>query len=179
VEVVLIDTCRRPSRQGGFSVVEVLITAALLLVVAVGIVPLFTASLGNNRAGYEASEVSNHARSRLEEFMQLPFNSPDLTLQTGTERQFVEYFSLNDQTWKSGVAPPADPALWIRTTTLRQYGFDLDPTQGTTSLTTPLPASAAPAAVHLKEVEVRIDSPRLSGALGPGKSVVVRTYKSQ
>ena len=62
-----------PGRARGFTLVEVLIAAAILLVVALGILPLFMRSIVSNMEGSDHTQVANAARARAEEFFQLPF----------------------------------------------------------------------------------------------------------
>jgi Tfp pilus assembly protein PilV len=155
---------------GGFTIIEVLVAAVLLLMIAVGILPMFTRSIVSNAEGFDHSQVANFARGRAEEFFQLPFNSPELTLLVGVDRVFDEYYSQNTRSWVDGAVPVGDNALWTRTTTIRQFSV--------TDLTAPLADTAPPANVHLKEITVTVQSTR-SGPLGVGKAITVRHFKSQ
>ncbi len=166
---------RRPSRDPprsprGFTLIEVLISAALLLVIAIGILPLFTRSIISNAEGYDHTQVANAARARSEEFFQLPFNSPELTLLAGTKRVYDEYFSEQTRVWVDGTVPAGEEALWTRTTTIRQYSVN--------DLSTPLANTAPAPTVHLKEILVTVQSTR-SGPLGMGKQITVQLFKSQ
>ena len=162
---------RRASAPRGFTVIETLIAAVLLLLIAVGVLPMFTRSMVNNAEGFDHSRVANFARGRGEEFFQLPFDSPELTLTAGTERVFDEHYSQNKKKWVDGAtAEDGDSALWTRTTTIRQFGVD--------DLTTPLAATAPDINVHLKEITVAVQSER-AGPLGVGKRITVRLLKSQ
>lgn len=165
------------SRERGLSIVEVLIAAALLLIVALGILPLFTRSIISNQSGLDATQVSNLARSRLEEYSQLPFNDPQLTVPGGsTELVVAEHFSEQDKEWKDSTDPAGDDhAIFTRTTTVRQYSIDLETTTG---LSAPLDGNAPPLAVQLKEIEVAILG-RAGGVLGPQKQLTARIFKSQ
>jgi Tfp pilus assembly protein PilV len=155
---------------GGFTVIEVLIAAVLLLMIAIGVLPLFTRSIVSNAEGYDHSQVANFARARAEEFFQLPFNSDELTLTAGTERIFDEYYSQASGGWVDGAVPDGETALWTRTTTLRQFNV--------ADLTTPLTDTAPAGNVHLKEITVAVQSAR-GGPLGVGKQITVRLFKSQ
>lgn len=161
----------RSPLAGGFTVIEVLVAAVLLLMIAVGVLPLFTRSIVSNAEGFDHSQVANFARARAEEFFQLPFNSDELTLTSGTERVFDEYYSQNRSEWVDGdTAPPDDNALWTRTTTIRQFSV--------VDLATPLADTAPAGNVHLKEITVAVQSSR-AGPLGLGKGITVRLFKSQ
>ncbi len=64
-------TRRIPSNgQAGFSLVEGLIAAALLLVVAVSVLPIFIRALDSNLAGGRRSQLSTFASGELEELNQ-------------------------------------------------------------------------------------------------------------
>ena len=157
-------------QPGGFTIIEVLIAAVLLLMIAIGVLPLFTRSIISNAEGFDHTRVTSFARARAEEFMQLPWDNPNLELMAGTERVFDEYYSQSSSAWVDGVAPADDPALWIRTTTIRQFNAD--------DLATPLDDTAVPENVHLKEITVAVQSTR-AGPLGVGKQITVRLFKSQ
>ncbi len=165
-------------RPDGMSLVEVMIAATLLLIIVVGTLPLFIHAMKSNIAGREATVVSNQARSRTEEYLQFPFNSAELTLTAGTEKVISDYFSEGDGEWKVGSPPVDDPALWLRTTTIRQYGMTMD-AAGNTDLTAALDATAPAATVQLKEIEVKVNSGVSSGGtFGPPKSITVRVWRA-
>jgi type II secretory pathway pseudopilin PulG len=169
-------------KERGFSLVEAMVAALLLLMIAVGILPLFVGSIVNNAQGQDSSTAANFARARLEEFDQLPFDDARLQIVAGTERQFDEIYLFKAKKWIDGTVPPAgDWALWSRTTLVHQYGaknFEDAPY----SWDTRLPSSAAKGDIHLKEVEVTVRSNRNQDATGPslgaGKTMSARLYKS-
>jgi Tfp pilus assembly protein PilV len=170
---VASNTRRR--REAGFSIVEVLFAALLLLFIALGILPLFARSIVSNLEGQDSTVAANFTRSRLEEFKQLPFDDTRLQVLAGNERQFDEIYLFNGKKWIDGTAPPAgDWALWSRTTMVRQYQA--------TDLETPLAASTDPSFVQLKEVEVTVLSNRNSSGgqlgFGAGKKLSARFYKA-
>ena len=184
------------NRKQGFSLLETLVAAALLLIIAVGILPLFTRALFNNNAGNEYTKVSNFGRSRVEEIFQMPFNEPGLmTIPTGqTESVLVEHYRSDLNTWEPGATPssplPPDPnnpfsneVLWLRTTSIRQYSTDAinddDDTAVDLKKADALSGDTNPVFVHLKEVEVSIESTRTGGPLGAGKEVLLRTFKAK
>lgn len=170
---------RNRPRRGGFSLIETIVGLALLLIIALGMLPLFISSSVNNVSGKEATEVTNLGRSELEEFRQLPFNSPRLTIDAGSEKTLDEYYSFNDKQWKPGPAPTdgSDPPLWTRTATVRQFAASAV-TDGVLDADEALPAGTSDSFVHLKEIQITIDGER-RGALGPAKSISLRVLKSQ
>ncbi len=162
----------RPARiDGGFSLVEVLVASVILLVISLGMVPLFTRSITSNVEGFESTEVANHAKSRAEEFLQYDFNAPSLTLAVGNDaREIVDYYADQAGDWVDTV-PAADVALFTRTTRVRQFSFS--------DLTTPLEGGTPLDAVHLKEIMVTIQGAGVGGSFGTDKQISVRVFKSQ
>lgn len=172
------DVRRRSER--GLSLIEAVIAAGILLVLAVGILPLFAQSMSNNQSGADSSTVSNSARSAVEEIFQLPFNSAPLIPTAGTELVTESYYSLADGEWKAGPEPPdgSDPALWLRTATIRQYSVNalddeiVDPSEA-------LDFDADLGQIHFKEIEVEVEGTRSAGPLGPSRRITLRMLKSQ
>lgn len=164
--------------EQGFSLIEVLIASGILLVVALGVLPIFAQAIVNNRAGADYTQSTNIAKSELERLYALPFSNPDLEVH-GDQTERVDYFSLNQKIWIAGEAPAADPPLWTRTTIVRQYGVggvvDLDKNG---ALDPPLPEGTPETFIHVKEIEVRVESGRGGGPLGAGKRITLRVYKS-
>jgi hypothetical protein len=191
-----MEMAMRRSGAAGFSLVEVLVAGALLMVITLGTLPLFTRSLSENRSGAESTEVSNVARSQLEEFFQLPWDAPRMVLLAadlngGTVKAFGDYYSLADSRWKVCVSampdcepascdvPVADPARWTRVTCVRQFSNTDVTDDGELTDDEALAFDAVPSRVHLKEIVVRVRGARQSAVFGPAKRITVRTLKSQ
>lgn len=177
-QIVLDQRALTRSRgEQGFSLIEVLIAAGILLVVALGVLPIFAQAIVNNRAGADYTQATNYAKSELERLYALPFSHPDLRV-VGNQTERVQFFSQTDKVWVDELGEH-DAAQWTRTTTIRQYGigglvdFDKDG-----SLEGPLPGGAPDTFVHAKEIEVRVESGRGGGPLGAGKRAILRVYKS-
>jgi prepilin-type N-terminal cleavage/methylation domain-containing protein len=66
-------------REAGLTLVEMLIAVALLGIILLGIAPLFIASVRSNYAANEYTSIHNMARDRLEQLMNLPVTSTQLT----------------------------------------------------------------------------------------------------
>ncbi len=159
------------SRAGGFSLIEVLIAALILMVILLGMVPLFTRSITNNIQGFDYTEVSNYAKSRAEEFIQFPFNSPNLTVPIGSESlEVTDFFSRKTHEWVDDLAE-GEHALFTRTTQVRQFGIN--------DVQNPLDGGTSTDRVHLKEITVTVEGAGLPGSLGTGKEISVRVMKSQ
>lgn len=165
-------------RSAGFSLIEVLVAGLILLVIALGLIPLYTRSIRSNVEGFGYTQVSNFAKSRAEEYVQLPFNNARLTVPPGEEQLAAcDCYSLEDHRWIDEADCPTtesacDTVLFNRTTTVQQFSV--------TDLANPLPGDAPPAAVHLKEITVAVEGTREAGhVLGPGKTIAVRVLKAQ
>lgn len=165
----------RPAAEAGFSLVEVLIAAVLLLVVILGLLPLFAASMANNVAGREYSVASHHGRSRIEALTELPMDREALEVAAGLdERRLSERYDPATDRFTAGA--PSQPPRWLRTTVVRQYNVS-DLYDGG-RLVNPLPGGTPPNHVHLREVVVEVESERGAGApLGEGRSVTLSTVK--
>ena len=171
--------------EAGFSMIEALIAAAILLIIALGLIPLFTRSILDNNSGNDATQATNHGKTRLEDLIQLPFNHQRLEVPAGAQvGQAVETWTtgaLNqagdpNERWWDGTAPPAGSGetLWTRTTRVRQFGVnDLD--DGV--LDNPQPGGTQPIFVQLKEVEVQLQNGKRGTFLGGNQALTVRVVK--
>jgi Tfp pilus assembly protein PilV len=161
----------RPRRhESGFSLIEVMVAGVILLVIALGLVPLYMRSIRSNVEGFDYTQVSNWAKSRAEEYLQLGFGDAKLTVPGGSEELTVEDFYSNRlHEWVDEVAE-GDVALVTRTTTVRQFGIG--------DLTTALDGGTPLDAIHLKEITVAVTGNK-SGVLGGGKAIALRVLKSQ
>ena len=74
---------RRFDRQTGFSLIEMLVASFMLLLVVVGLVPLFVQSIKSNESAEETSDLLRAAQFQMESLVQLPFNDPQITLSSG------------------------------------------------------------------------------------------------
>ena len=157
-------------RPAGFSLIEVLISALLLMVIALGVLPIFLQAVASNEVGREYMIVSNFAKSRAEEYAQKAFNSPALTLTAGTQLVVKDYYSAKTRTWVPALTA-GDLAMWTRTTTVRQFSFS-DPA-------TPLAAGVPAGTIHVKEITVDVKGAKLGSIVGSGKQATVRMMKSQ
>lgn len=172
------------ARQAGFSLVESLVAALILLFIALGLIPLFARSLRDNTAGNDSTQASNHGKAKLEEYLQLPFNNQAVELAPASTSAVaadswaqgdVAQLGDADEGWWPGAPATHGRLLWSRQSTVRQYGItDLDDGK----LGSPLPGGTEPIFVHLKEVEVRLESEREPGnPLSGGRVVTFRVVK--
>jgi prepilin-type N-terminal cleavage/methylation domain-containing protein len=166
------STVRRA--QAGFSLIEMLIAAAILVVVVLALVPLFATSLSQNLAGRELSVATSHGRSQVEELTQLPLDRLELEVPEGsTERRESELF--DPETYRFTAAAPSGPTPWSRVTTVRQ--FNVRDLYENGRLTDPLDGSTPAPHVHLREVIVEVESEREAGAVGGGREVRMTTVR--
>jgi hypothetical protein len=175
------------------------VAAGLLLVVLVGLLPLFMRSIMENVEGRESTQVSNHGRSELETFKQLRFNNPELDITTGTETVVQQYWTMGDpdyvgdEQWVDTV-PAGEFGLWDRTTTVRQYGINgiidndldgiidqiigLEDADYDGQLDNPLPGGSLPGAIHLKEVDVQVLTESERALAGEPVDIRMRSLKA-
>ena len=73
-----------PSGEAGFSIIEGLIAALLLLIVTLGILPLFSRAMSNNVKGNDSTRQANGGIDALETSVALPFNSGDMDMPAGS-----------------------------------------------------------------------------------------------
>ncbi len=163
--------------EHGFSLVEVLIAAGLLLIVTVGILPMFTTSITNNIQGKQSTETTNLARSELERLIQLPFAAPELTLATGaTELLRTEKWSQTSKQWYAvGSFPAGEIDQYDREVRVRQFLVTaLD--DGILDPATELLPGAATGGAEVKEIQVQVSAP--ASGMSPGKQVTLIAYKT-
>jgi Tfp pilus assembly protein PilV len=160
----------RPSgSEAGFSVIEGLIAALLLLVVTLGILPLFSRSMSNNVKGNDSTRQANAAVSSFESSAKVPFNSADMMVPNGSTSLVVtETLALKkiasptggaDQTMSTRWELPAslatgDIRVMNRQRTLRYYSLsDFDDNQ---VFDTPLDGATEARQIHLKVLDLSI-----------------------
>ncbi len=148
-------------REAGFSLIEGLMAAALLLIVAVSVLPLFMRALESNTRGGRASQLSALTVGALEEVNQATVDREDFQLDAttvlpggaiaGVRRTGTVYWDLGnlwedddpakigDERWVADKDSAAGPVLWSRSLDVYKYSFaDVHRaiTVGTASLST-------------------------------------------
>ncbi|HVS62990.1 MAG TPA: hypothetical protein VMT85_05725 [Thermoanaerobaculia bacterium] len=159
--------------------IEALLAGVLLLIMALGVLPLFTQSLSNNRQGRTASDATNEARSELERMVAVDFFHADLTIADGeTELTRTDYYSetkrrwISDSSWNNATD---GMRLFTRDVTVRQYNFDaLD--DELLEASEAQVGGADPGLIHFKEILVEVEANSLR--VGPNKQVTLRAVKS-
>ena len=168
----------RPQRrhpQAGFSLIEAMIAALLLLIVILGILPLVTRGIMNNLQGNDASNEANASMDGIERLLSLPFDNIAMEVPTGsTSLVSQDFYTLTGHDWVTTV-PSTDLAQYTRTSTIQQYSasdLDLDET-----LDSPLDGGVGSEFVHIKRITMTIQNARryFSGA-GAYRVLAVQTY---
>lgn len=173
-------------RQGGFSLLEALLAAALVLVITLGIMPLFTTSIVQNVSGRESTLSSNYSRSTAEEMISLPLDRELLRPPVSQISREVCQDYEDGVGWDYVIC--GDPLIgepkWTRELNVQQYSireiYDADTASGQPTFKNPIPGYAAvsdsrlDSFVHLREVMVITEGQRAPNSpLGKGRRVDV------
>lgn len=169
----------RGRTQAGFSLIETLIAAAILLLILIGILPLFERSRMNLIQGYDASRISNATIENSERLLALPFNGfltnlPDDAAATTVQR--TDFWLLEGDAWADTV-PAGDRAQFTRLTTIDQFGVNDATDDGV--LFTPgeeLNGATPAGQVHMKRIVTEVTNPRLDGDAATFRIVSLQTY---
>src|SRR6185369_7870572 len=89
--------------ERGFSLIEGLVATAILLIVAIGVLPLFASSILNNTRGSDSTQASNFGKSALETAVTLPVDNTAVLIPAGQTKLQV------DEWWKPGNGKINDP----------------------------------------------------------------------
>jgi Tfp pilus assembly protein PilV len=174
--------------EAGFSLIEALIAAAILLIIALGLLPVFSRSINDNVTGSDATQATNGSRTQVEELLQAPFNNQRLVVPAGNQKlEMKDYWTRGKadsgaDTYQIGSdtegwttdASGRGPVLWNRTTTVKEYTIS-DLADGT--LDNPLDGSTDASFVHLKQIQVEIENPK-KDLFGNGQGITLTVIKS-
>jgi Tfp pilus assembly protein PilV len=174
--------------EAGFSLIEALIAAAILLIIALGLLPVFSRAINDNVTGNDATQATNGSRTQLEELLQMPFNNQRVVVPAGkTEVETKDFYTraksdAGTDTYQIGSATEGwtttttdrGPVLWNRTTTVQQYGIT-DLNDG--KLDTPLDGSTQANFVHLKQIQVLVENPK-KDLFGNGQGITLTVIKA-
>ena len=173
------SAARMPARRGerGFTLIEALVATVILLVVSLGVLPLFMRSIVDNAVGRESTELTNYARSTIEQYSQFDFFSAELTVIAGTTLVTDEYFKAGDREWYPGTVPGGTAAMFTRTVTVRQFGASAL-ADGVLADDEALDAATSIDFVHLKEIAVAVVATRELESLGPSSQITLRLVRA-
>lgn len=178
----MVLTEPRPRRsggagEGGFSLVEVMIAVLLFFLIVLGIAPMFARAGLSNAAGADSTQLSHFSRSQAEELIQSFFNSAPLSIPAGSNLlETVEHWDEDSESFTTD--PPATGAQprWNRVTRIRQFNISDFDDDSLLTADEALPGGSPPNFIHLKEIEVTVESNR--DLLLGGRGIVVKTLKS-
>jgi Tfp pilus assembly protein PilV len=190
-----MELMRRPrvAPAAGFSLIEALIAAAMLGFIAIGILPLFTQALVNNKQGSDSTTVTTFSRADVESLDAIPFDAAAVTIPTGsTSLVAVDWYVQQSSNLVGGTngkwittctgtqtacatttAPTGvGQVLWKRTATVQQYNInDL-------TFSNPEDGSTSPDFVHLKRIQVVVQRYLGGLAVTSGKTVTLQLLRA-
>jgi hypothetical protein len=170
--------------ERGFTIIEGLVASAILLIVAIGILPLFASSILNNTRGSDSTTASNFGKTTLETAVTLPFDNVAVQVPGGqTKLQVDEWWKpgngkINDPTqgWTTTAPPASTLSTWTRSTLVQQFQSVDAVTAG--DLSAPYDGSVPPNFVQLKLVTSTVQSSKQGGILGAGEHITFRVLKA-
>lgn len=166
---------RKGARAGGFSLIEMLIASFLLLLVVIGLVPLFVQSIKSNESAEETSDLLRAAQLQMEGLVQLPFNDPRITVQSGSEE--ITNHSIDPSTAYKLVEEDFLPPGYLRNKpvdselTIRHFNIAaID--DGVIDEADALDAGMSPSLVHFKQIVMDVKRTDFALGLPIGKSEI-------
>jgi hypothetical protein len=138
-----VAPCATAGSEAGFSLIEGLIGAGLLLIVLIGILPLFTRAIIDNTAGADYTRAAQYAKSRVEDFAKSRITSATYGVAPGTTQTVIDEYLVpgTPNTWAPVGGPLPRLAEWERTSTVQGYYYTVPFSVGT-----PLDGGASPPA---------------------------------
>jgi Tfp pilus assembly protein PilV len=179
-----VEVRSKPGRpaEAGFSLIEALIAAAILLFIAIGLIPLFSQAILNNSAGSDHTVASTFAKDELEDLQDAAFGNSALLIDNTEDLLLTTDFwlpgstSVGDEQWVATV-PSGSQSRWTRTTQVTQYSISAYD-DGILADDERKPGNAQPIEVHLKVIEVLLQNDKqASSGLAPGPNLVYRMVK--
>ncbi len=161
----------------GFSLLEVLIAAALLLTVALAVLPLYVRSVMNTAAGRSSTEMATTGKEGMETLFPAPFGDPQLVIPNGsTQTTIQQFWDPADPPMSGGTWLPAatKDTAWSRTVTIQQYG--LGDMYDNKMIDNPLDGGTDDAYVQIKEIRIRIEG--VAETAQAGRNLTLRYYKT-
>lgn len=171
----------------GFSLIEALIAAALVLMITLGVMPLFTHAVVQNVSGKESTVSTNYSRSSTEELVALPLDRAALRPPAGQNSNELCQTYDPDSGWETvdpcpGPGAGFDPGpTWARRTFVQQYNineiYDGDTADGQPTFKNPIvgydvSSDRFDSFVHIRELMVVTEGQRREDSpLGKGRRV--------
>ena len=169
-------SARARAAEAGFSLIEGLIAAALLVFILIGVLPLFERSRLNLMQGNDSTNVANAVIDGTDRLFAMPFNSQITNVLPGTtETVATDFWLLDGNRWVPDMTPyTTDRAQFTRSTTIEQ--FQLTDLTDNGVLDTPLDGGADAGTVHIKRLTAEVVNARTALA-GDATTYRVITYK--
>ncbi len=176
---------RSALRNGnGFSLIEVLVASFFLLVIMMGVLPLFHRATVTNQMSYDNTRAAAFARTEMEGYLQVPFDdpfsapSPVMSIPGGdTSLVTEEYYDPDTETWIAGAPPSGAQYEWSRKVTVRQFNIRaID--NGVLDDVEVLPGNANSLNVHLKQVLVEVQRGSQQSLFGPPRQLTLNLIRS-
>ncbi len=165
-------------RSQGFSLLEVLLASVMLLIIALGIVPLFVRSVGLNSEGRLASVSTALASDEIERLMGVPFNGPEMSILPGSTERLVDQYQAEPRgEWVDAGAWGGGGFSFHRIVRVRQFSFGaLNGTaDAVLDAAEALDGSTLPGLVQMKEIVVQVQSGTFIG--GASRAVTLRVLR--
>ena len=175
---------RTPNRTAGFSLLEVLVASMFMLIIMLGVLPLFHRSTVTNQMAYDNTRAAAFARTEMENYLQAPFDDPGtapgpaMTIPPGDSSLVIEeYYDPHTETWIAGAPPPGTQYEWSRKATVRQFHISaID--NGVLDDAEVLPGSAHADNVHLKQVLIEVQRGSQQSIMGPPRTITLNVIRS-
>lgn len=161
--------------QGGFSLIEVLLASVMLLIIALGIVPMFVRSVGLNAEGRMASVSTSLAADEIERLVGMPFDGPEMTIPPGSFERVVDQYQLEPRgDWIDESAYTGGGFAYHRIVRIRQFNFNAlnDKLDQVLEEAEALDGDALASLVQMKEIVVQVQSGNFVG--GNSRAVTLR-----
>ncbi len=171
--------------DAGFSVIEALIASAVLLIIVVGLLPMFMRALSNNVQGQQLTGLVHRAVADMEEVAQLGWDDELFVLGSGDSfgdppqagRETEQLFSELEQEWiDEGSFPAGDRALFRRVIRVRNYLTTTFENGSSTGDWTA--AEVADVDFDLREVQVVVTANETNTVFGPPRQLTLRFFKA-
>lgn len=163
-----------PAGQRGFTIVEVLMAAALFLFITLSITALFSKSVVSNRSGADSSAITALTRTQAEDLFQADLDALRLEVPAGFDELVLrQYWDETTQTFTETAPADGVKAKYEREIRVRNCNIG-DMADGTCD--TPITSDMDQELISLKEIVITLESP-IEALLG-GRRLQLTSYKA-
>ncbi len=168
-------------REGGFSLLEVLVAMTIVATAMIAILALYGRSLLDAKRAAQMDGVTIRATEYMEKLALLPLDAESLSVPRGQDERREELGWLDsEQRWvpRSGLPEGYRPAYWLETR-VRQFSVDaLERGLPELEADERLREGEAPVRSHLKEIRVRVRVGPAGTGKGPRRSITLRLLRA-